>query len=117
LVFPFLLVSKNENGPHGFGAMQAAFLVGPLEGRRLVNGFAFRGKTPHVRADELFEIRFALDVEVATDTREPVESFLRDQERESFDMLPVDQFGFDAGLHAAASSKSGLYLSWLSVHS
>ena len=93
------------------------FLVGPLEGRRLVDGFSFRGKTRHVRADKLFEIRFALDVEVATDTREPVESFLRDQERESFDMLAADQFGFDAGPHAAASSKSGLYLSWPSVHS
>jgi hypothetical protein len=31
--------------------------------------------------------------------------------------LATNQFGFDAGLRAAASSRSGLNLSWLSVHS
>lgn len=87
--------------------MQAAFLVGPLEGR-LVDRFAFRGETLHVTADKFLQVRFTSHEEIIADACELVVATLCDQQRELLYALAADELCL---CHAAAFSCSALNLS------
>src|SRR6266567_6715562 len=81
------------------------------------NGFAFGGQSLNVMTNELLQVRFALDEELATDPGELVCPGFGHVQGELFDVLFADQLDLDFHAHGSSSSLTDLYLIWPTVHS
>jgi hypothetical protein len=94
----------NGNSPR-IGSKRGLFAgVGPFCGppELLIDGFALGRQMLNVLADELLQVRFALDVEFPADPGEPVGSFFNTYQCEFPHVLLVDQ------AHAATGSALNL---------